>query len=960
MVALACGCMLDPLDKDSLPVWSTTLEIPLIQTEITLDTILEDSLIISYPTGENGEMIYFFRKTMEIERVEVGDKLMIDPIEKRVVQYASAVTIDSSTTGFSIAYDEVRLDSVNKQINAQVGLIEMDNVDPAETEPFLLREIMPANLITSIETDLSLADDTAEVVVDTVDLVPQSKPVTFNTINRLAVSSGFLDVTIINNLFIPLGSPINVEVRNSNDTLLFDQTWEVEIPPGESATITQDLSDMVLPGDLIIVVAGTSNGSHGVPVTVDSSDLNSSFITRVEARDLLVKQANAIVPEQTIADVGTILLAPSETVVEEAVLSSGTLNIAITNNLPLTGNVIITIPSLYHEIPESVFQRNFPLQLGSFAVPGSDLAGWTLLMTSDDQELHYNYLIITDDTDSNYVAINQADNTELSLTIDNISLSQIIGQIEQQTINESGDINIGSDSRIQSASISEGQLLIEVMNGIGGEADVQIIVPELIHADNNLDTTLLVVPGSNVYTMELSGFDVIPVSLEDQRLTFVTTTVTRSGSYSYQLLDSIAFDLSASELTFDAVTGYIDQEDNVDESDIDLDSETRVETAVIDSGEVRLTIRNYIGLEADIFIEIAEITREGSSLAASSHVTPSTKPVVRTIDLSGYTLNLPLDNQRIHYTSTLGIPGDELMTLTLDDSIVVDVLIDTLRLATVTGILDTVEVEIDTSVHAFSPLPEEMDGFDFTNVEIAIDFASNLAIPLFLDLTLETGNAAGDRVTSSVSNWNITDSATVLIPRAADLINIRPDRIVTYGSARVGGEGTAGTVSSDQGFAGLLSLRAPLELEIGTGACIITDTELLAEGNASHTVAEEIEAVSIFVQYDNQFEFGVCLSILMDQDLLSFDAGTADVMLDSLVLGPNGSGLDSLVLNDERLGLFNQDSMYVQARLQVLGQVDEFGQSVPSRFLSTDILRLHLYGRLQYLVDGTQLAGSGK
>jgi hypothetical protein len=49
--------------------------------------------------------------------------------------------------------------------------------------------------------------------------------------------------------------------------------------------------------------------------------------------------------------------------------------------------------------------------------------------------------------------------------------------------------------------------------------------------------------------------------------------------------------------------------------------------------------------------------------------------------------------------------------------------------------------------------------------------------------------------------------------------------------------------------------------------------------------------------------------------------------------------------------------MYVQAKINVLGQTDENGNPVPSIFLSTDMLQLNIYGRIQYLIDGPELAG---
>ena len=250
-----------------------------------------------------------------------------------------------------------------------------------------------------------------------------------------------------------------------------------------------------------------------------------------------------------------------------------------------------------------------------------------------------------------------------------------------------------------------------------------------------------------------------------------------------------------------------------------------------------------------------------------------------------------------------------------------------------------------------------MDGFDFANVEISIDFESGISIPVFLDLTLVSSNSNGISETVSISNWNISDSSTVIVPNASVLINIQPDQILAYGSARVGGDGTVGSVTSDDIILGELSVRAPLEFEIGQDALITTDPTLLNE-NESEIVPEEIENIVLFVQYNNDFEFGSMITVLMSQDTLDFESGAADLLIDELEIGSISTGLDSIELNDNRLGLFNQDSIYLRVEIKVIGQEDNNGNPVPSKFLSTDEMQLNIYGRVQYFIDGSNILDS--
>ena len=953
------SCALEKPDTDKLPVWSTTLEAPIIQTTIDLNKFLEDSLISTFPVGEGEDSIFVFNKTIELDSVEVGDKLKIDPIEKSFVQFASAVTIDSSTTSFTIEYDSVGLDDITALVDAEIGLIELDNIGAEETDPISFSDVMPTTLVTAIETAITAAGGTAEVLVDTVALIPQQKSVNFDSFTSAALSSGYIDVKIINNLFIPLGAPIYIDIKNNIGTQIFQLIWDTEIVAGDSATASQDVSGMSLPGSMLVEVSGTSNGSQGQQVAVTTADMSSTFTVGLTAREFQVTQASAVVSAQSIADSSSITLDPSETLVEEAVISKGNFEITITNSLPLTGMVRLTIPSLYFGSTDSTFKQNFNLPTDTLTISPVDMTGWTMTMDLADQFLNYHYLITTADTDTNIVTISQTDNVELDLGITDIYFSSLTGKIESQTIIEGGDVNIESESQIQSATISEGQMDLVISNNIGGVADVQLTVPELVLNGTGLDTVLTINPGDNGYIIVLAGYDLQPVSLADQRLTYSTTTITQSESNTYYLNDSISVMITLPGLTFNAVTGYISQDDNVDTDVIELDNDTNVETALIDSGQIQLTIQNFIGLEADVLFSIDELTLGGNPLETSLQIISSTDPVQQAIDLAGYSLTLPVNDQRVNYSSTLSIPTDQLLTLTLNDSIAIDVLIDTLWFGSITGIIDTVDVTIDTVEQEISALPDDMDGFEFSNVEIVIDFESDITIPVFLDLTMDASNSAGEIETTSITNWNITDSSQVIIPDASTLINIQPDKILAYGSARVGGDGTSGTVTSTDMIAGLLSVRAPLELEIGPNASISTDPKLVTKADAVETIPEEIEDVVVFINYDNSFEFGSTLTVLMSRDTMDFESGAADILVDALLIMAGSAGVDSIDLNDNRLGLFNQDSMYVQVLVNVLGQTDSNGNPIPSRFLSTDKMWLNIYGRVQYFIDGPDLAGDG-
>ncbi|MCH8327502.1 MAG: hypothetical protein IID15_03135, partial [Candidatus Marinimicrobia bacterium] len=879
---LLTGCTLQRPDESKLPIWSASFDIPLIDTEINLDALLADSLISTVPFGTGDERVYVFSKSVEIERITVGNHLKSNPVEQTFVHFASAVTLDSTQTSRSIGLDPATLSDITQAYGTDIGLIRLDNISPGETEPFLFSEIMPAALISALDSAITADGGSTTVRIDTLDLIPSQKPLTFDSFRWAEINSGFLDITLINEMFLPLGAPINMDVKDSLGLVLFSLTWLDEIAVGDSATQTKDLSELlvVLPGNLLIEVSGKSNGSGDLPVTVDSTDLHSSFRTRIAVRDVEVTRTEAQIPAQSITDSSTSALDPSDTVIEEALLLTAQMAITANNNTPLSGVITLNVPGLYFQSRDSLFTMTFNLLPDPNNIPTTDLSGWTIVMDPANQELKFNYTLVTQATDPDFEILDQFDRIDFNLSITGITISELIGTFATQTISDSGDIAIGTDSRIQTASISSGTLELSIINRVGVNADIQLTVPELLRSGLPLDTVLFVGAATTVHTLNLTGYDLQPVSIDDQRVTYVMEVITRPESGTYFLLDSIDVNVTLAGLEFDAITGFISQAVNIQEEFINLDSKTVVESAQIDSGAIEVTIRNAIGLSAELLIEIDDMVKSGAPLLITIPVASETTPQAFNFDISGYTLALPVNDQRLRYRSTLSVSDTTLLTLSLDDSITATVLIDTLWFGTFTGIIDTVEIEIDTLEQQLPELPAALDHFNFTQAQIRLNFDSDLTVPVFLSTTITAYGADGSVESSSVENWNITDSSSVNLPDASRLINIRPERMTVYGTARLGGDGALGSVAAAHGLGGTFTLTAPMVLTIDAGATITTTPYQVTSMNSSPQVTENIEQVQLFINYRNDFDFGTSLAVFMSQDTSLLAAGLGNTLID--------------------------------------------------------------------------------
>ena len=163
-----------------------------------------------------------------------------------------------------------------------------------------------------------------------------------------------------------------------------------------------------------------------------------------------------------------------------------------------------------------------------------------------------------------------------------------------------------------------------------------------------------------------------------------------------------------------------------------------------------------------------------------------------------------------------------------------------LTFESVTGNIKPVTVEIEPVVQSIDGLPDEIEDFEFADVNMFIDFDTDIGIPVHLNLEIEASNASGDVEISTITEWDITNENIVIIPNAEALINIFPDTIRASGEATVSG---TGTVTTSQFVSGIMTVEAPLSFNVPDG----TEIEIDVEETDLELDNELLEQVSIFL-----------------------------------------------------------------------------------------------------------------
>jgi len=973
------GC--DLREQAKLPTWTNTLEFPIVNESVNLDDLKNEANIRTQLYSNGVDSIFAYTDTTEMDSQAVGDQLAFDDINQSFSQSVDDVTVSGSTINQSSNFDPVGIDPINENIPSELGQIDLSDIPASSTTPISLREIFPA-----IE---GIPDGNA--VVPEGDLDTVKTEFTFDDFQSATFVSGSLRLTINNNMDIFLGNNINIQLQevSGSDTIDIpgvNAVWTTPIAKLTSASKTLDLSGKTLPGTIIISVTGHTIGSDGASIDIDEDTRNSSFTIDVEGVNLVVSEADAKIPSQIVEETGTIVLAPSANKIELAKIKLGSLSIGVDNQMAVASDLVISIPSL--EDPSgTVFSATIPLPDSATTVDISDIAGYNLVMTIGQQEISYNYQVITRDTGDEFVTVAETDSIKVTISLygetpgSQLFFNGITGIIEAQNNVETGDINVSSDSKILEADISVGSLSIDIDNGINqnGSLGLPVIIltiPELVDASSNplMDSLILQPsPAVNTLNFNLSNYNLVFPDTASQVLTYETQVRTPAGQVGiYNLEDSIVVDIVVSNMEFAEVTGFFSQDALTESNEIVLGEETKLREAIFETGGLTLTMTNGIGVVADVSFQIDEFKHNISSqpLSMTFRMQDVTTPQDTTIDLSDYNLVFdivtPGVDQAIHYVSNVALPADQQMTLTFGDSILIDVDITNLAMESVVGIIEPDTLIIEESEQEIA-LPEMVADLMFEQVNIDIDFNSTFDIPIFLTLTLSATNS--ENVTEEiVVNHTLTQADDVVHINAASLLNIHPDVIVTSGVAIVGDGVSENRIAKGQQMKPVMYLNVPLSLIIDDPPFIDMDVNGI-DSPLPDDQSVVLEEITLFTESVNYFEFGAAVKILASNDSLDFDSvaiahghiADPDTLLSFELLPLENTDpsaeheIQEIVLSSDKLALFEQ-KFFVKPEVQLLGNSD----GTPSRFFTTDSLTIKTWGSVSYTVDGEALSKSSQ
>jgi len=384
----------------------------------------EDAVFVD-STGTLG-----FEETSQLDQYNVGDQLDIDDIQDSFSQQLGVFTVKtpgSKLTGVS------------------------------------LREIFPNADILDGQT----------AIVPSFSFATEKKNLNaFDTFQFVVIDSGEIAVEINNQLAIPLGSPITLEIWDASaDSLIVQVGTTDQVTPGASASFSASLAGKRFSNNLSIRMIASSPGSGGNPVVIDA---DSRFEMGGTVSDLKVREAVARIPAQVISKSDRLTISDS-VVVSEAQLASGVIHLNLSGGIPLDAWVVYELPDFYRPDGETVvdsffINKNIPV------AESIDLQNTLLRPGAADfgeQEIGFNWTIKTVDTGTDVVLVRSTDVMDAGFSLNDMNFAQVTGKLGRHRLDiTQDDIAFDIPADLDSIFFATAQLELVINNRINFPARI--------------------------------------------------------------------------------------------------------------------------------------------------------------------------------------------------------------------------------------------------------------------------------------------------------------------------------------------------------------------------------------------------------------------------------------------------------------------------------------------------------
>lgn len=425
---------------ESRPSWETTLLVPLLQSTLTLDDLLADSLLQTTSDHSVSLVLHsqLYSTTLQDSVFEIPDTSLITALSLENLNLANNLI----TTHVSLGQMCLQLGGIGLLIIAANGL-------PFTIPPFVD--------ITSPDNDLD-----ATGFFETAD-----------------IESGTIDITLENGLPIVI-SNMEFQIKNKVDQQILATETFSNLQPGESQTRVIDLSGKHVEGTLVATI--TDFDSPGGTVVIDTSD---AIVLTMKTNEIKVSTATAVFPSQNLIDKDEDITYNLSGGAQLSTIhvKSGELLLEVVSTIPQQSHFEYSLPTVTDALGNSVFViadlPPAPVNGSSTYLKSFDLAGYTFDLTGINGTSFNTVsssVVASIDSTGEVVTISKSDSIYINYTLRDIVPDYVSGFLGQQIVrvNETSAFDVLHSIKGGTVGLEDAEVVLTLSNGIGVEGRVNL------------------------------------------------------------------------------------------------------------------------------------------------------------------------------------------------------------------------------------------------------------------------------------------------------------------------------------------------------------------------------------------------------------------------------------------------------------------------------------------------------
>lgn len=503
----------------------------------------------------------------------------------------------------------------------------------------------------------------------------------------------------------------------------------------------------------------------------------------------------------------------------------------------------------------------------------------------------------------------------------------------------------------QSATFSEGYFIMNVTNDFGIAIDSLTVY--LVDKTDSDTLATFDFPGvlenaeSVSDSIALSGLSVSSQLELKSRIHIPGGTLLQTGE------NKLSLELSYSDqVSVSSATTRVPNQQKDYSGGFSLSENHRLTEALIESGDLTITVSNTSELSADLTVTIDEIKNGTQPLTLDVSVPAGgNQEIVR--DIAGYTVVPEIVankmNIEVDMSADINGSGSNYVQIGASDKFALSASLGNLEFSQVTGVVSPTMIEMSEVVEELE-LPDGMENISLTDAVLEITLYSEVSIPAEVDVTL-TGDAGqnlnivGNLNGGSPQNPGVTQ---ITISDLSTLTDPVPETITISGIATAGDGSTSGSVYSGSRIWGTADINSPLKFRIG-------QTEFEGDINSTEIDQDDIDEVSdrlnsgiMYATLTNHLPFGCTVELYFSGDSTTlYESPELLIGPESVSAGQVGADgrvssatLSNLVINlsDSDLDIIENETLFIGQKLTLPGTN---GQAV--EIINTDYLEIEAY-----------------